>query len=147
MDTYSIRAILKKCKIKKFYVLAKSALIKLDFKQAAFVVVVNTNNLWEENPGHWCGIVVQAGGDKAITFDSYGKNIKEYGIYLPVLMTVNASQPFQADTSNSCGAWSIFFVVMISSNYSLKYFNSLFNVNTKLSNDRKVVKFVNQIKT
>lgn len=153
MDTYTIRHILSrllcKCRIPKFYVLAKNELSLIDFKDPTpFCAIINTEDNNVRLMGHWCALIVLA--DRTwVWFESYGGSPQDYGIKLPPKINsglLNISQPFQSNHSLVCGLYSIILCVLVSQGHSWKHFLSLFHVNSKVANDRKTITFFKQIK-
>ena len=154
MDTFTLRYFLSKlvCKnrVKKTWVVAKNELNVVDFNSYPFAIIINTEISSVRTIGHWTCLVALSADKPCLFFESYGGSAQDYGLEFPTKIAknlVNISQPYQSAKSLVCGLYCLELIILISRGYNYKHFLSLFNVNTKLANDRKTIRFFQQINT
>lgn len=154
MDTFTLRYFLCKlvCKnrIRKTWVVAKNEIDEVDFNSYPFAVIINTEPSSVHTIGHWTCLIRLSAKKPSLFFESYGGTPLDYNLHFPSTVSknlLNISRAFQGAKSLVCGLYCLELIILISRGYSYKYFLALFNVNTKVINDKKTIRFFRKINT
>ena len=111
--------------------------------------IINLDNFGSEGI-HWIGVYVT---EKYINiFDSFGGNFLNDGFFSAFLRSyqnkrriVSSQYEIQSINSNTCGLYSILFILVLSRGFSLNQFVNLFNFKNTKCNDLAIVQFFSEL--
>lgn len=156
MNTVQITEILRSNSVTKNYFLGcfsadRLAEIRIDLRHN-FFFITNILSSHENGMGHWLLLYVY--NKDVLFFDSFGLQPSNYNnVYInnflhafkPMNISVAQSYPLQSEKSLLCGAYCIYVSYHLCNNYSIENILAKFTVNSRMSNDKRVDNFLEDI--